>query len=146
MPRTSIYFCSPSAGTTTFFSSNILASEPSWCIDMRISQPPMNSFSTYSWGIVGHSEYSLIPAQSQHTLRTSSPPPPNIPCLNSWSSNTLKAVNLSGSTPCMPRICMLALEKPHCGVSGVPFMNSTTGDEATARSIAERTSSERNLA
>lgn len=31
---------------------------------------------------------------------------------------------------------MLALEKPHCGVSGVPFMNSTTGDEATARSIA----------
>lgn len=38
---------------------------------------------------------------------------------------------------------MLALEKPHCGVSGVPFMNSTTGEEATARSIAVRTSSER---
>jgi hypothetical protein len=46
----------------------------------------------------------------------------------------------------MPRIWMLALEKPHCGVSGVPFMNRTTGDEATARSIAERTSSDRSLA
>ena len=43
----------------------------------------------------------------------------------------------------MPRICMLALENPHCGVSGVPFMNRTTGEEATARSIALRTSSER---
>lgn len=38
---------------------------------------------------------------------------------------------------------MLALENPHCGVSGVPFMNSTTGEEATALSIALRTSSER---
>lgn len=37
---------------------------------------------------------------------------------------------------------MLALEKPHWGVSGVPFMNRTTGDEAMALSIAERTSSE----
>lgn len=37
--------CSPSAGTTTFFSSSIFASEPSWCIDMRISQPPTNSLS-----------------------------------------------------------------------------------------------------
>lgn len=42
----------------------------------------------------------------------------------------------------MPRIWMLALENPHCGVSGVPFMNKTTGDEATARSMAERTSSD----
>lgn len=31
---------------------------------------------------------------------------------------------------------MLAFENPHCGVSGVPFMNSTTGLEATAWSIA----------
>lgn len=38
---------------------------------------------------------------------------------------------------------MLALENPHCGVSGVPFINKTTGDEAIARSIALRTSSER---
>ena len=43
----------------------------------------------------------------------------------------------------MPRICILARENPHCGVSGVPFMNSTTGEEATARSMAPRTSSER---
>jgi hypothetical protein len=46
----------------------------------------------------------------------------------------------------MPKICMLALEKPHCGVSGVPFMNKTTGADATALSIALRTSSERSLA
>jgi hypothetical protein len=38
---------------------------------------------------------------------------------------------------------MAAREKPHCGVSGVPFMNSTTGAEATALSIAERTSVDR---
>jgi len=31
---------------------------------------------------------------------------------------------------------MLALENPHCGVSGVPFINSTTGADATALSIA----------
>lgn len=37
---------------------------------------------------------------------------------------------------------MLALENPHCGVSGVPFMNRTTGAEATALSIAERISLE----
>lgn len=42
----------------------------------------------------------------------------------------------------MPRICMLAREKPHCGVSGVPFMNKTTGADATALSIAWRISSE----
>jgi hypothetical protein len=35
---------------------------------------------------------------------------------------------------------MLAREKPHCGVSGVPFMNRTTGAEATALSIAVRVS------
>ena len=39
---------------------------------------------------------------------------------------------------------MLALENPHCGVSGVPFMNSTTGADATALSIALRVSVERN--
>lgn len=37
---------------------------------------------------------------------------------------------------------MLALENPHCGVSGVPFINRTTGAEATALSIADRVSSE----
>ena len=31
---------------------------------------------------------------------------------------------------------MLAFENPHCGVSGVPFMNSTTEFEATAVSMA----------
>ena len=40
---------------------------------------------------------------------------------------------------------MLVLEKPHCGVSGVPFMNSTTGADATALSIAVRTSFDNSL-
>jgi hypothetical protein len=40
---------------------------------------------------------------------------------------------------------MLALENPHCGVSGVPFMNKTTGAELTALSIAARVSAERYL-
>ena len=66
----------------------------------------------------------------------------DVPDLNSLSSSTLNAVNFSGSTPCMPRICMLAREKPHCGVSGVPFMKRTTGADATALSMAWRISSE----
>lgn len=37
---------------------------------------------------------------------------------------------------------MLAREKPHCGVSGVPFMKRTTGAEATALSMADRVSDE----
>jgi hypothetical protein len=146
------YGCDPgSAGTTTPFSSSIFASEPSWCIVMRMSQPPMNSLSTYSCGMVGHSEYSLIPAIHTSACNGLVPhrlqPPAahlvsHIPALRSWSSSTLNAVNFSGSTPCMPRICMLARENPHCGVSGVPFMNKTTGADATALSIAPRTSSE----
>lgn len=35
---------------------------------------------------------------------------------------------------------MQAREKPHCGVSGVPFMKRTTGAEETALSIAVRVS------
>jgi hypothetical protein len=46
----------------------------------------------------------------------------------------------------MPKICMLALENPHCGVSGVPFMNKTTGADATALSMALRTSFDRSRA
>jgi hypothetical protein len=38
---------------------------------------------------------------------------------------------------------MLARENPHCGVSGVPFMNKTTGDVDTALSIACRVSVDR---
>lgn len=37
---------------------------------------------------------------------------------------------------------MLARENPHCGVSGVPFMNKTTGLDSTALSIAVRVSVE----
>lgn len=59
-----------------------------------------------------------------------------IPDRNSGSSKTLKAANFLGSTPCRPRIWMLAREKPHWGDSGVPFMKRTTGAVATAFSIA----------
>jgi hypothetical protein len=41
---------------------------------------------------------------------------------------------------------MLAREKPHWGVSGVPFMNRTTGAEATALSMAARVSEDRRRA
>lgn len=44
----------------------------------------------------------------------------------------------------MPSTWMLAREKPHCGVSGVPFMNKTTGADPTALSIAWRTASDSN--
>jgi hypothetical protein len=41
---------------------------------------------------------------------------------------------------------MLAREKPHWGVSGVPFMNRTTGAEATALSIAALVSEDKRRA
>lgn len=41
---------------------------------------------------------------------------------------------------------MLAREKPHWGVSGVPFMKSTTGAEATALSIAALVSEDKRRA
>lgn len=37
---------------------------------------------------------------------------------------------------------MVAFENPHIGLSGVPFMNSTTGLEPTTASICLRTSVE----
>lgn len=38
---------------------------------------------------------------------------------------------------------MLALENPHCGISGVPFINNTTGADDTALSMAVRVSVDR---
>jgi len=38
---------------------------------------------------------------------------------------------------------MLARENPHCGVSGVPFINSTTGADEMAEVMAARVSAER---
>lgn len=38
---------------------------------------------------------------------------------------------------------MVAPENPHCGVSGVPFINSTTGAVPTALSIAAFVSDDR---
>lgn len=65
------HFCSGSASSgaaRTFFSSNILANSPFWCIETRMSHPPTNSLSIYSCGIVGQSEYSLMPTFTSHTL------------------------------------------------------------------------------
>ena len=36
-------------------------SSPELYISIRMSEPPMNSPLTYTWGMVGHSEYSLMP-------------------------------------------------------------------------------------
>lgn len=99
--------------------------------------------------MVGHSEYSLIPAivvSACHALCYCLGLCSDVPALSSWSSSTLNAVNFSGSTPCMPSIWILARLKPHEGTSGVPFMKSTTGADATAFSMALRTASERHLA
>ncbi len=38
-------------------------------------------------------------------------------------------------TPRCERICTTAAEKPHCGNTGVPFMNSTTGLPFTSSSM-----------
>ena len=69
----------------------------------------------------------------------------NIPDLSASSSNTLNAANLLGSTPCRLKICIDALENPQAGVSGVPFMNSTTGALPTAASIEALVSADRYL-
>src|SRR5690242_16147960 len=44
------------------------------------------------------------------------------------SAKTSTPLNL---TPMWLRICTTAAEKPHCGKTGVPFMNSTTGASVT---------------
>lgn len=59
-----------SLGASTPAFSNSSESSPDECIDIRISHPPTNSLLTYSWGIVGHEEYSLIPTDSKKKKRT----------------------------------------------------------------------------
>ena len=116
---------------TSFFSRR-LASSPDWCTVYRywtrkhrrervvhvlprtISHPPTNSPPTYNWGIVGHSENSLIPL------------------LSSGSSSTSYVFIFSGGTPCKSSTCTVARENPHCGTAGVPFMKRTTGEASTA--------------
>lgn len=46
----------------------------------------------------------------------------------------------SGLTPCTSRIWQTAREKPHWGMSGVPFIKTTSGLAATAASIFLRAS------
>src|SRR5579883_1142833 len=56
--------------------------------------------------MVGQFENSLMPWRTEGSLSTSMP------------------LNL---TPRWLRICTTVAEKPHCGNTGVPFMNRTTG-------------------
>lgn len=50
---------------------------------------------------------------------------------------------LSFRTPCTSMIWHTALEKPHMGASGVPFMKITSGSFRTAASILKRASCDR---
>lgn len=52
--------------------------------------------------------------------------------LSSSSARTLYVLIFSCGTLLISRTCIAAREKPHCGTSGVPFMNRTTGVAATA--------------
>ena len=61
-------------------------------------------------------------------------------CLSSLSSSTSNVFIFSGGTPWMSSTCTAALENPHCGAFGVPFMKSTTGVDSTAFWIFARTS------
>lgn len=63
-----------------------------------------------------------------------------IPLLNSSSANTLYVCIFSGGTPWRSRTWTAALENPHCGASGVPFMNRTTGLDSIAFWIVARAS------
>lgn len=68
-----------------------------------------------------------------------------IPLLSSSSSSTLYVFSLSDDTPCRSSTCIAARENPHMGVSGVPFMNNTTGLEETAFWIWARASFDSSL-
>src|SRR5690606_31522277 len=92
-------------------SFRVVSSSPFSYISAMMSDPPTNSPPTYSWGIVGQLENSLMP------WRTSS------------SSSTLTVTSLV--TPDALSTWMARPEKPHCGNWAVPFMNSTTGLEVT---------------
>src|SRR5580704_14175538 len=51
-----------------------------------------------------------------------------MPSRTEESASTSMPLNL---TPKWLRICTTVAEKPHCGKTGVPFMNSTTGLSVT---------------
>lgn len=72
--------------------------------------------------VVGRLFYSMGPQTEK--LRNIGFPGDALPCLTFSLSRTLCASNFS--TPCIWRICMTALLKPHLGASGVPFMNTTS--------------------
>lgn len=53
------------------FFSSILSNSPDLCNCNKISQPPMNSPSTKTWGIVGQFENSFIPKKYKKELMIS---------------------------------------------------------------------------
>ena len=63
-----------------------------------------------------------------------------IELLSSGSTRTSYDCIFSEGTPCRSSIWTTAREKPHWGMSGVPFMKSTSGLALTAPSIFARTS------
>src|ERR1043166_7740694 len=55
-----------------------------------------------------------------------------MPWRTSGAFSTSTALNF---TPTFDRICPTAAENPHCGNTGVPFMNSTTALDAMSLAI-----------
>src|SRR5690606_3691848 len=89
----------------TFFSAISSPSSPASYISIMISLPPTNSPLTYSCGMVGQSENSLIPWRISMSCKTSTDSKP---------------------TPRCSSIATALLENPHCWKRGVPFMDKTT--------------------
>lgn len=72
---------------------------PSCCISRMTSQPPSSSPLTYSWGYVGHCEYSFKPCRTSSSVRMS---------------------KVSNETPIAPSAETTFWLKPQRGASGLP--------------------------
>ena len=85
--------CPPSTGSssssTNFFFDSNSAKLPSLCMFINMSQPPINSLLMYSCGIVGQSEYSLIPAHRRSVSTHCACSAPNEPLRASWRLRVL---------------------------------------------------------
>ena len=81
-----------------------------------MSHPPKNSPSRYTWGKVGQSEYTFMPARKPSSSRMST---------------------VSNGTSMDLNTCTTVLENPQRGCSLLPFMNTTILFEETNLSIAD---------
>merc|ERR1711924_410534 len=89
----------PNHHESAFFSWRRSMSSPGWNMSVTMSNPPTNSPSTYNCGMVGQSEYFLMPSRM-------------FGC-----SSTL---TLSNSAPVTSRMRMTWELNPHMGEAGVP--------------------------